>query len=56
MDGPVAVEDSEEAMLRCSIRGCLLCYVYGVQWDKYSSVRENWTMSKIATLSMGQYM
>ena len=55
MDGLVAVEDSEEAMLRCSIRGCLLCYVYEVQWEKYSSVRENRTMSKIATLSMGRY-
>jgi len=30
MDGLVAVEDNEEPMLHCSIRGCLLCYVYGV--------------------------
>jgi len=55
MDGLMAVEDSKQAMLHCSIRGCLLCYIYGVQWEKYSSVRENWTMSKIATLSMGWY-
>jgi len=55
MDGLMAVEDSEEAMLHCSIRGYLLCYVYGVQWEKYSSVRENWIMSKITMLSMGRY-
>ena len=55
MDGLVAVEDSaddsEEATLRC-VRGYITFIVlYRVRlWEKYSSVRERWTMSKIATL------
>jgi len=39
MDGFVAIEYSEEATLRCSVKGYisrLLCYVYEVWlWEKY---------------------
>jgi len=58
MDALVAVEDSvedsEEATPRCSVREYIIIMfivLYGVQlWEKYSTVRESWTMSKITML------
>jgi len=48
------VEDSEEATLCCSVRGYIaitFIVLYEVRlWEKYSSVRESWTMLKIAML------